>query len=194
MVAGGSDILRTPRPGEHKRRTIYERRISRRYARPRLPPTIAKPARIRRWSQPDPRPPGEGGASATSDSDGYAGAGVRGGGGARAGGAGWMASGLEVGGGADAEAGGLLVEEASRGQVLGGQAERFEHGDLVVARAARGRAGEQLTQLGPDRVDHALPLRQEEVPSLVADRLAAVRENGRLGHRRGVELPVAWQA
>ena len=34
MVAGGSDILRTPRPGEHKRRTIYERRISRCYARP----------------------------------------------------------------------------------------------------------------------------------------------------------------
>jgi hypothetical protein len=30
---------------------------------------------------------------------------------------------LEVGGGADAEAGGLLVEEAGRGQVLGGQAE-----------------------------------------------------------------------
>ena len=47
MVAGGSDILRTPRPGEHKRRTIYERRISRCYARPRLPPTIAKPAKIR---------------------------------------------------------------------------------------------------------------------------------------------------
>ena len=47
MVAGGSDILRTPRPGEHKRRTIYERRISRCYARPRLPPTIAKPAKVR---------------------------------------------------------------------------------------------------------------------------------------------------
>src|SRR5512133_1361937 len=47
MVAGGSDILRTPRPGEHKRRTIYERRISRCYARPRLPPTIAKPAKLR---------------------------------------------------------------------------------------------------------------------------------------------------
>src|SRR5690348_3275178 len=47
MVAGGSDILRTPRPGEHKRRTFYERRISRCYARPRLPPTIAKPATVR---------------------------------------------------------------------------------------------------------------------------------------------------
>jgi hypothetical protein len=47
MVAGGSDILRTPRPGEHKRRTIYERRISRCYARPRLPPTIAKLAKVR---------------------------------------------------------------------------------------------------------------------------------------------------
>src|SRR6266568_5937862 len=42
MVAGGSDILRTPRPGEHKRRTVYERRVSRRYTRPPLPPTIAK--------------------------------------------------------------------------------------------------------------------------------------------------------
>src|SRR6185437_12696606 len=133
MVAGGSDILRTPRPGEHKRRTIYERRISRCYARPRLPPTIAKPVRIRRWSQPDPRrPPVRVGHPRPAIRTGYAGAGVRGGGGARAGG-GWMASGLEVGGGADAEAGGLLVEEAGRGQGLGGQAARFEHGDLVVA-------------------------------------------------------------
>ena len=39
--------MRTPRPGEHKRRTIYERRISRCYARPRLPPTIAKPGGLR---------------------------------------------------------------------------------------------------------------------------------------------------
>ena len=35
-------------------------------------------------------------------------------------GGGEAGAGLEVGGGADAEAGGLLVEEAGRGQVLGG--------------------------------------------------------------------------
>ena len=43
MVAGGLTFWRTPRPGEHKRRTIYERRISRCYARP-VYLTIAKRA------------------------------------------------------------------------------------------------------------------------------------------------------
>ena len=105
MVAGGSDILRTPRPGEHKRRTIYERRISRCYARPRLPPTIAKPAKIR----PLVARPGRNLNRSAGPAGGCAGSG-------------WWA-GSEVGGGADAEAGGLLVEEAGRGQVLGGQAE-----------------------------------------------------------------------
>ena len=38
-------------------------------------------------------------------------------------GAGSPGAGLEVGGGADAEAGGFLVEEAGRGQILRGQAE-----------------------------------------------------------------------
>ena len=52
MVAGGSDILGTPRPGEHKRRTIYERRNSRCYARPCLPSTIAKLASLRPWVAP----------------------------------------------------------------------------------------------------------------------------------------------
>ena len=47
MVAGGSDILRTPHPAERKRRTLYEHRTRRRYARPRYHPTIAKPARMR---------------------------------------------------------------------------------------------------------------------------------------------------
>ena len=37
--------------------------------------------------------------------------------------AGWAEARLEVGGGADAEAGGFLVEEAGRGQILRGQAE-----------------------------------------------------------------------
>ena len=55
---------------------------------------------------------------------------------------------LEIGRGAGPQPSGLLVEVGGRGQVLGGQAERFEHGDLVVAGAARGCAGEQLTQLG----------------------------------------------
>src|SRR4051812_30623612 len=97
MVAGGSDILRTPRPGEHKRRTIYERRISRCYARSRLPPTIAKPAKVRPLvARPGPAPHG---CCALPE------------------------RGLEVGGGADAEAGGFLVEEAGRSQILRGQAE-----------------------------------------------------------------------
>jgi hypothetical protein len=97
MVAGGSDILRTPRPGEHKRRTIYERRISRCYARSRLPPTIAKPARVR----PPVARPGRNHMNAAL----------------------YPKEGLEVGGGADAEAGGFLVEEAGRSQILRGQAE-----------------------------------------------------------------------
>src|SRR6185437_3719697 len=87
-------------------------------------------------------------------------------------------AGLEVGGGADAEAGGLLVEEAGRGQVFGGQAERLEHGDLPGVGAPGGGAGEDLAEFGPDRVDHPFTLRQQEVAGLVADRVAAVREDG----------------
>src|SRR5438046_9957952 len=134
MVAGGSDILRTPRPGEHKRRTIYERRISRCYARPRSTshdsetrqgPSPGRPAR------PEPHERG-----ALPERVGRAPLSLN----RSAGPAGWVLClvrggvqgtrrraverlgrrGLEVGGGADAEAGGLRVAEAGRGQRLGG--------------------------------------------------------------------------
>src|SRR5580692_939230 len=52
--------------------------------------------------------------------------------------------GSEVGRGTGAETAGLLVEVAGGGQVLGGQAERLEDGDLVRGGTARRRPGQQL--------------------------------------------------
>src|ERR1051326_7630551 len=77
---------------------------------------------------------------------------------------------LEIGRRAGPEAGSLLVQEAGGGQVLGRQAERLEHGELVVVRAPGGGAGEQLAEFGPDRVSHAVPLGEQEVSRLAADR------------------------
>src|SRR5260370_27211352 len=54
---------------------------------------------------------------------------------------------LEIGRGAGPKPGGLLVQVDGRGQVLGGQAQRLEHGDLVVVRSPGRGPGEQLAEL-----------------------------------------------
>src|SRR5262249_46347745 len=63
------------------------------------------------------------------------------------------------------------------GEVLDADAERAEHGQLVVAGPTGGGAGQHLAHLSTDVIlpgDRSLLDRQEELPRLVADRLAAV--------------------
>src|ERR1017187_10469159 len=105
-------------------------------------------------------------------------------------------SGSELGFAAGAELEGLAVHQRGGGQVLHGQSQRLEDGDLPRVGPAGRSAGEELANLRLDVVgpDGAVRQREQVVAGFSADRFAAVGEKCRGGDRLAVQLPGSGQA
>ena len=84
----------------------------------------------------------------------------------------------------------LLDAERRGGEILDGEPERLEHGQLVGVPATRMRADQQLAELGANVVgpDAGFLHRRQVVAGLVQRRLAPVDEQPGAGDHVGIEL------